>query len=423
MDSLQSIKTEFISLLNRYQPNEQDIGILQMTRQINLELLSWLKAQHTYPHFYLNLRDHTRKMAAIGRIRSFSELRHAQQYIEQQPLTLVGGLTFDGKTELFLPRLMLTQENDLLQVQLFIDHSQFEQEKQAILTLLETFDKTTALEPIKQPIQLLSQKASQQQWSQWVTQALTAIQQGEVSKLVLANETCFKTAEPLNAKDFLRKSEQYNLGCYHFLFTKDENCAFIGSTPERLYQREGNLLQTEALAGTALMTEDEALNRQQADWLLNDPKNIHENGLVAEDITQNLRPYIQKIEVSELGLKQLRQVQHLRQKIFAQLSEQNGDEACLKAIHPTAAVAGLPRQKAKQFLQQTENFERSWYAGTLGFMNKTQAEFCVTIRSAFIEQNKIRVFAGAGIVEGSIPLLEWQEIERKALGLISLLQE
>lgn len=423
MDSLQSIKTEFISLLNRYQPNEQDIGILQMTRQINLELLSWLKAQHTYPHFYLNLRDHTRKMAAIGRIRSFSELRHAQQYIEQQPLTLVGGLTFDGKTELFLPRLMLTQENDLLQVQLFIDHSQFEQEKQAILTLLETFDKTTALEPIKQPIQLLSKKASQQQWSQWVTQALTAIQQGEVSKLVLANETCFKTAEPLNAKDFLRKSEQYNLGCYHFLFTKDENCAFIGSTPERLYQREGNLLQTEALAGTALMTEDETLNRQQADWLLNDPKNIHENGLVAEDITQNLRPYIQKIEVSELGLKQLRQVQHLRQKIFAQLSEQNGDEACLKAIHPTAAVAGLPRQKAKQFLQQTENFERSWYAGTLGFMNKTQAEFCVTIRSAFIEQNKIRVFAGAGIVEGSIPLLEWQEIERKALGLISLLQE
>ncbi|STO53458.1 isochorismate synthase [Canicola haemoglobinophilus] len=56
-------------------------------------------------------------------------------------------------------------------------------------------------------------------------------------------------------------------------------------------------------------------------------------------------------------------------------------------------------------------------------MDKTQSEFCVTIRSAFIEQNDIRVFAGAGIVEGSIPLLEWQEIERKALGLISLLQE
>lgn len=56
-------------------------------------------------------------------------------------------------------------------------------------------------------------------------------------------------------------------------------------------------------------------------------------------------------------------------------------------------------------------------------MRQQQAEFCVAIRSAFIEQNKIRVFAGAGIVEGSIPLLEWQEIERKALGLISLLQE
>lgn len=53
--------------------------------------------------------------------------------------------------------------------------------------------------------------------------------------------------------------------------------------------------------------------------------------------------------------------------------------------------------------------------------------FCVTIRSAFIEQaehdSQLCVFAGAGIVEGSIPLLEWREIERKAMGLVSLLQQ
>ena len=46
----------------------------------------------------------------------------------------------------------------------------------------------------------------------------------------------------------------------------------------------------------------------------------------------------------------------------------------------------------------------------------------MAIRSAFIEADKIHVFAGAGIVEGSVPLLEWQEIERKAAGLISLLK-
>lgn len=75
------------------------------------------------------------------------------------------------------------------------------------------------------------------------------------------------------------------------------------------------------------------------------------------------------------------------------------------------------------FLQNTETFDRTWYAGALGIMTKTESEFCVTIRSSFIEQDYVRIFAGAGIVEGSIPLLEWQEIERKALGLISLLQK
>ena len=73
-------------------------------------------------------------------------------------------------------------------------------------------------------------------------------------------------------------------------------------------------------------------------------------------------------------------------------------------------------------LRQIENYDRGWYAGTLGFFDHQQAEFCVTIRSAQLEENKIRIFAGAGIVEGSVPLLEWHEIERKAAGLISLLQ-
>ena len=54
-------------------------------------------------------------------------------------------------------------------------------------------------------------------------------------------------------------------------------------------------------------------------------------------------------------------------------------------------------------------------------MTQSHGEFCVTIRCAFIEQNRIRIFAGAGIVAGSVPLLEWQEIERKASGLVTLL--
>ncbi len=58
-------------------------------------------------------------------------------------------------------------------------------------------------------------------------------------------------------------------------------------------------------------------------------------------------------------------------------------------------------------MAEIEIFDRRWYAGTLGVMSQNLSEFCVTIRSAFIEENQVRVFAGAGIVEGSQPVEEF----------------
>ena len=110
-------------------------------------------------------------------------------------------------------------------------------------------------------------------------------------------------------------------------------------------------------------------------------------------------------------------------KIRANLTAHYADVNILKAIHPTAAVSGLPQQQAKMILSEIETFDRGWYAGTLGVMSDACSEFCVAIRSAFIEGHRIRVFAGAGIVAGSQPLEEWKEIERKAAGLISLFAE
>lgn len=146
-----------------------------------------------------------------------------------------------------------------------------------------------------------------------------------------------------------------------------------------------------------------------------------------DGICQNLQSFVQQITIEKVELKKLRKVQHLRRRISAQLKVGCGDKDILLAMHPTAAVAGLPQLEAKQALRKLENFDRTWYAGTLGVMGPAYADFCVTIRSAFIEQaendSQLCVFAGAGIVEGSIPLLEWREIERKAMGLVSLLQQ
>ncbi|WP_040975499.1 isochorismate synthase [Necropsobacter massiliensis] len=424
MDNLQSIKNRLIERIRFHQPQTQEISEFRIESVMTVTMLSWLKAQQSYPQFYFNFRDSRCQLAALGKVRSFSAPNQAQDFVRRLSLPLLGGLKFYDEGEFFLPRLLLRRHATHLTVSLFIDNRKpLRQECDAALSCLETFANTTALCSVHRAIRLYGQKATQTEWCQWVEQALAAIRRGELRKSVLANETCFQTESALNAKDFLAESERRNLGCYHFLWAQDAEHAFVGSPPERLYRREGTQLQTEALAGTALMTEDAQFNRQQAQWLLQDQKNIYENQLVADDIRHKLQPYVRQLTVSELGLKQLRQVQHLRRHIFAELHCGYGDETCLQAMHPTAAVAGLPQRAALDFLRRTECFNREWYAGTLGIMETAQAEFCVAIRSAFVEGDKIRVFAGAGIVEGSVPLLEWQEIERKALGLVSLLQE
>lgn len=424
MNNLLLLKQQLADFIANYQPDpKQPISVFKVELSISIPLLSWLKAQTVYPQFYLKLRDKPVTITALGKVRSFSDKILAEQFMQQYGLTLVGGVQFYGDCTLYVPQLLLCQQQDKLICSLFIDNQQ-PLENQYLTQLITHLDQyQLLLSSSTTQIIEQQQQASFTQWQQWIAQALDAFKTNKLSKVVLANQYCFNLDNQVNSKDLLWQSEQVNFACYHFLFAEQEQQAFIGSSPECLYQREQRQLQTEALAGTAFIGQDHQQNQQQADWLLQDQKNQQENWLVVKGICDNLTQYYSQLEVQPVEIIPLRKVQHLRRKISAQLLPTTTDADCLQCIHPSAAVSGLPQQAALSFIKNNENFDRSWYAGTLGVMSPQQAEFCVTIRSAFVEQNKIRVFAGAGIVEDSDPLLEWQEIERKAMGLISLFNQ
>lgn len=421
MERLQHALSEQVKT-HSFIPQSQTITVFRAETAAIDSLLPWLKGQLMFPQYYLNFRDSARCIAAIGKVRSFSDEISAQEFVQQTDLLAVGGLTFDKRATFWLPRLLLEQTDNKLYATLYVDGEQNPpSERQAALDAIKTLSNLTALSPIRQTLRLELQQSDEKQWCAWVQKAVNAIERGDFTKVVLANESGFIASNPIDGKDFLAESEKQNTGCYHFLYAENPQRTFVGSTPERLFARYNGRIQTEALAGTAAMSEDPMQNQREAAWLLSDPKNDNENLLVVQDICDNLADYVVWVEVGEVGLKQLRRVQHLHRSIRAELKPGFSDAACLQAIHPTAAISGLPQKKALDFLKDTENFDRTWYAGTLGVMTKKHSEFCVTIRCAFIESNKIRVFAGAGIVAGSVPLLEWREIERKASSLLTLL--
>lgn len=386
----------------------------------NVDLLSWLKGQTAFPQCFWQSRDQSLTFASVGAALPFTDLDAAQSFSQQFGFHLLGGLKFEGQCHFVLPRLLLTQQSGKLTARLYLNGNAFSQEKQACEAICKMLANFDPLQAIQHTITAHQQASDFQRWQRLIDNAIFAIEQGQFRKVVLANATQLTLDKPLSAYDLLAASQQQNRHCYHFLWAENTEQAFIGSSPERLYQRQDRQFITEALAGTVAVSDDEQETQRNAEWLLNDEKNIYENQLVVDDICQHLADCVSDIQVSQAEIKRLPNVQHLRRHIQATLKAEIKDSDCLPRIQPTAAVAGLPRHKALPFITEHEGFERGWYAGTLGYLLPHAAEFCVTLRSAQLKQNQITLYAGAGIVAASKAQAEWLEIERKKLAIARL---
>jgi isochorismate synthase EntC len=91
------------------------------------------------------------------------------------------------------------------------------------------------------------------------------------------------------------------------------------------------------------------------------------------------------------------------------------------ALHPTPAVGGIPVKAALDALA-THGAPRGWYTGGIGWFDADgDGEVAVALRSGLVEEHRVQVFVGAGIVAGSRPHRELQETELKARPLLSAL--
>lgn len=375
--------------------------------------LNWLASQTCWPQFYWQSRTGEESVAACGAVERFPSVIQASRRLQTLPpgWRIYGANNIAGGSELFLPHLQWQQdgEGQQLILNLVSDHS-LQQAARRSIRWLDTLRPTQAAAALPHAVGVrhIPDKPG---WFQRVDQALEAINNGQFAKVVLARASDFTLSGPVSAAALLAASQQINPLCYHFMLATGEQQALVGSSPERLYARCGDLLQSEALAGTAAPDEH---------GLLQDRKNQWENRLVVDDIRQRLAGFVSRLNVSPAELLPLRHLQHLRRRISAQLLRPD-DAQCVDRLQPTAAVAGLPRTAALAFIRQHEPFSREWYSGSVGYLSRSQSEFSVVLRCAQICGPQLRLYAGAGIVSGSEPELEWQEIERKAATLGSLL--
>lgn len=172
---------------------------------------------------------------------------------------------------------------------------------------------------------------------------------------------------------------------------------------------ENNLtINTVSLAGTLPKNEE---------WT---SKEIHEQQVVTDYIVDKLK-IANDIKVDGPHTVDAGFFNHLKSYISANVKSYDEVYPILKALHPTPAVCGMPKEEAKQFILKNEGYDRSYYAGFFGYKSPESSLYFVNLRCAKICKNKVKIYVGGGIMPDSNPEKEWQETELKSKTIGNLL--
>jgi menaquinone-specific isochorismate synthase len=255
-----------------------------------------------------------------------------------------------------------------------------------------------------------------------IERAVERIASGDLRKVVLAREVRVHAPSEIDPAVVFDGLRQGFPSCYCYLVGTPE-LAFVGASPELLVRREGQRVQTVALAGTRRRSADPAVDSHLGEQLMQSPKDREEQAIVTRRITRALEPVsVWVTAADEPVLVKVLNVQHLGTPIRAQLAEPLSAVEVASLLHPTPAVGGEPAERALPLIPALEGLDRGWYAGPVGWTDLAEdGEFCVALRCALLRGRVAHLYAGEGIVRDSVASEELAANEAKLQALLPLL--
>ncbi len=194
-----------------------------------------------------------------------------------------------------------------------------------------------------------------------------------------------------------------------------DDVSIVSASPELFISREGNLLTSSPIKGTAkseteLLEKDRAENVMIVDLIRNDMSHVAIPGTVEVPELLRVEPHP--------GLV------HLVSDVQGLVSSETSWTQILEAMSPPGSVSGAPKSSALEVINRLEKTPRQIYCGAFGFVdaNLKNAKLAVGIRTFWQTQNDGKHFinfgTGAGITWGSDPTSEWAETQLKAQNLL-----
>lgn len=298
-------------------------------------------------------------------------------------------------------------------------YQQAEREIEAVVTRIRAPLRSAAARPLRAPM-AVERSMSKRAYQEIVKRAREYVVAGDIFQVVLG----MRLTLPLQVDPFLvyRHLRHINPSPYLF-FIRMEGPVLIGSSPEILVRLEDARVDLRPIAGTRRRGRDAEHDLAMERELLSDPKERAEHVMLVDlgrnDVGRVAR--VGSVKLTEYAkIERYSHVMHLVSNVQGELREGLDWLDLLRATFPAGTLAGAPKVRAMQIIDELETLRRGPFGGAAGYIDYGgNMDMAITIRSLLAHEQHISLQAGAGIVADSDPALEWKECENKARAMIA----
>ena len=257
-----------------------------------------------------------------------------------------------------------------------------------------------------------------------IRKAKEYIKKGDIIQTVLSQR--FKLGIKSDPFDIYRALRSINPSPYMFYLNFDK-LKIVGASPEIMVRCEEKVAEVRPIAGTRPRGKDAKEDELLIKDLLSDPKERAEHIMLVDlgrnDIGRVCR--FDTVKVSEfMAIEKYSHVMHIVSDVSGVLKRQNDIYDLVRASFPAGTVAGAPKIRAMEIIDELENLKRGIYAGSVGYFSFSgNLDTCIAIRTIVVKGDTAYFQAGAGIVADSRPEKEYQETVNKSKAMLKAIRE
>jgi len=262
-----------------------------------------------------------------------------------------------------------------------------------------------------------------QQFEAAVEKCVEYIRAGDIFQVVISQRLELEVDAP--PFEIYRTLRVVNPSPFMF-YLRTPGVTLVGSSPEIMVRVVDGRVTVRPLAGTRPRGASEEEDRRLAEELLADPKERAEHVMLV-DLGRNDVGRVAQYRSVELTnvmtIERYSHVMHISSNVEGNLAPGKTAFDALRACLPAGTVSGAPKVRAMQIIDELEPHRRGPYAGAVGYVDFSgNMDTCIALRTLVVQDKKVYVQAGAGIVADSVPASEYQETLNKARGLLKAIE-